>query len=56
MTSDSLDWPMLVLGNAAAEFEVLSPLELLDHLRDSASLFGRAVERGGRSHGDPGTD
>jgi predicted DNA-binding transcriptional regulator YafY len=45
MTSDSLDWPMLALGNAAAEFEVLSPPELLDHLRDRANLFGRALER-----------
>jgi predicted DNA-binding transcriptional regulator YafY len=55
MTTDSLDWPTLVLGNAAAEFEVLSPLELLDHLRDRANLFGRALERDGRSrHGHPG--
>jgi predicted DNA-binding transcriptional regulator YafY len=45
MTSDSLDWPTIALGNAAAEFEVLSPPELLDHLRDRARLFGRAVER-----------
>jgi predicted DNA-binding transcriptional regulator YafY len=49
MTSDSLDWPTLVLGNAAAEFEVLSPPELLDHLRARASLFGRALERDRRS-------
>jgi predicted DNA-binding transcriptional regulator YafY len=55
MTSDSLDWPTLALGKADAEFEVVSPLELLDHLRDRASLFGRALERDGRSqHGDPG--
>jgi len=46
MTSDSLDWPTLALGNAAAEFEVRSPPELLDHLRDRASLFRRASERG----------
>lgn len=45
MTTDSLDWPTLALGNADAEFEVLSPPELLDHLRDRAGLFGRAVER-----------
>jgi predicted DNA-binding transcriptional regulator YafY len=47
MTSDSLDWPTLALGNAAAEFEVLSPPELSDHLRARASLFRRAVERAG---------
>ncbi len=57
MATDSLDWPTLVLGNAAAEFEVVSPLELLDHLRERANLFGRAIERDGRSqNGDPGTD
>jgi predicted DNA-binding transcriptional regulator YafY len=56
MTSDSLDWPRLALGNAGAEFEVLSPLELLDHLRERASLFGRALERDDRAqNGDPGT-
>jgi predicted DNA-binding transcriptional regulator YafY len=49
MTSDSLDWPMLALGSAAAEFEVLSPPELLDHLRARAQLFGRALERDRRS-------
>jgi predicted DNA-binding transcriptional regulator YafY len=48
MTSDSLDWPALALGNAGAEFEVLSPPELLDHLRARADLFRRAVERDGR--------
>lgn len=45
MTSDSLDWPTLALGNAAADFEVLAPPELLDHLRDRARRFGRALER-----------
>ena len=44
MTSDSLDWPTLALGNAGAEFEVVSPLELRDHLRERANLFGRATE------------
>jgi len=45
MTSDSLDWPTLILGNAAAEFEVLSPPELLDHLRDRVNRFERALDR-----------
>ena len=48
MTSDSLDWATLALGHAATEFEVLSPPELFDHLRDRASLLGRAVERNRR--------
>ncbi len=50
MMTDSLDWPMLALGNAAAEFEVLSPPELLDHLRDCANLFSRSLDsHGGRT-------
>ncbi len=49
MTSDSLDWPTMTLGRAAAEFEVVSPAELVDHLRERAELFGRAVGRHVRS-------
>lgn len=49
MSSDSLDWPTLALGRAAADFEVSSPSELVDHLRERANLFGRAVDRHGRS-------
>ena len=49
MTSDSLDWATLALGNAAAEFEVLSPPDLLEHLRERVDLFGRALERNRRS-------
>jgi predicted DNA-binding transcriptional regulator YafY len=45
MTSDSLDWPTMALGNAAAEFEVVSPPELVDHLRERGNRFGRAVDR-----------
>ncbi len=45
MSADSLDWPTLALGKAAAEFEVSSPPELIDHLRERAVLFGRAVDR-----------
>jgi predicted DNA-binding transcriptional regulator YafY len=44
MTSDTLDWPTMVLGNAAAEFEVLSPPALVDHLRSWAERFARAVD------------
>ena len=46
MSSDSLDWPTLVLGRAAAEFEVVSPPELVDHLRAWVDRFGRAVGPG----------
>ena len=53
MTSDTLDWPTMALGNAAAEFEVVSPPELLDHLRDRTHFFGRALERDRRMRGGP---
>ncbi len=46
MTVDSLDWPALALGNAEAEFEVITPPALLDHLGRWAGRFGRAAERG----------
>ena len=49
MTAESLDWPVMALGAIGAEFEVVSPPALLDHLRERADRFNRAVERGGGS-------
>ena len=43
MTSDLLDWPAMTLGSLGAEFEVLSPPELVDHLRALAARFTRAT-------------
>jgi len=43
MTSDSLDWPAMALGAVGADFEVLSPPELLDHVRNWAHRFSRAT-------------
>lgn len=43
MTSDSLDWPMFALGAVGAEFEVLGPPELADHVRSWGALFTRAA-------------
>ncbi|MBA2696552.1 MAG: WYL domain-containing protein, partial [Actinobacteria bacterium] len=43
MTSDSLDWPTMALGAVGADFEVLSPPELLDHVRNWAHRFSRAT-------------
>jgi predicted DNA-binding transcriptional regulator YafY len=43
MTSDSLDWPAMVLGSLGAAFEVLSPPELVEHLRDWSRRFCDAV-------------
>jgi predicted DNA-binding transcriptional regulator YafY len=44
MSSDSLDWPTLVLGNAAAEFEVCSPPALIEHIREWSDRFGRTID------------
>jgi predicted DNA-binding transcriptional regulator YafY len=43
MTADSLDWPALALGATGAEFEVLSPPEMQDYVREWAGRFARAV-------------
>ena len=47
MTSDSLDWVMMTLGTVDAEFEVVSPPELIDHARGWMDRFGRALDRHG---------
>lgn len=46
MSTDSLDWPAMALGSVGAEFTVVSPPELLVHLRDWAERFGRAAAPG----------
>ncbi|MFC4857137.1 helix-turn-helix transcriptional regulator [Actinophytocola glycyrrhizae] len=46
MTTDSLSWPMLALGTLAADFQVVHPPELLDHVREWGTRFTRAA--GGR--------
>ena len=43
MTADSLDWPTMALGAVAADFEVLSPPELIDHIREWGDRFSRAT-------------
>ncbi|MGH3885607.1 MAG: WYL domain-containing protein [Pseudonocardiaceae bacterium] len=43
MTADSLDWPTMALGAVAADFEVLSPPELVDHIREWGDRFSRAT-------------
>jgi predicted DNA-binding transcriptional regulator YafY len=43
MTVDSLDWPALALGAVRAEFEVLNPPELLEHIREWSARFSRAT-------------
>jgi predicted DNA-binding transcriptional regulator YafY len=46
MTADNFDWPALGLGMIGAEFEIVSPPELLDHLREWADRFARARPAG----------
>jgi predicted DNA-binding transcriptional regulator YafY len=46
MTADSLDWPMMALSATRAEFDVVSPPALVDHLRERVGRFARAVDLG----------
>ncbi len=46
MTTDSLDWPMMALGTVGAEFQVVSPPELVDRVRDWGDRFSRAAQAG----------
>jgi predicted DNA-binding transcriptional regulator YafY len=42
MRADTLDWPAMLLGAIGADFEVITPPELLDHVRGWARTFDRA--------------
>ena len=46
MTVDNLDWPTLALGSVGAEFEVLHPPELAEHIREWGARFTRATYTG----------
>jgi predicted DNA-binding transcriptional regulator YafY len=43
MQADDLDWPVFALGGVGAEFEVRSPPELVDRIREWGDRFGRAT-------------
>jgi predicted DNA-binding transcriptional regulator YafY len=43
MTADSLDWPMMALGITGADFEVVSPPELTERVRDWGRRFTTAT-------------
>jgi predicted DNA-binding transcriptional regulator YafY len=45
MTADSLNWPALALGSVGAEFEVVGPPELTEHVREWGARFSRATGR-----------
>jgi predicted DNA-binding transcriptional regulator YafY len=40
---DSLDWPLIALGVAGADFQVIDPPELAERVRDWATRFTRAA-------------
>ena len=42
MSIDQLEWPVLLLGLTGADFEVISPPELLDWVREWGRRFSRA--------------
>jgi hypothetical protein len=46
MDTDSLDWPVLVLGAVRAEFTVVAPDELRERLGEWSQRFARALTRG----------
>ena len=50
MTADALEWPIMGLGMVGADFQVVSPPELADWVRDWGARFSRAAgPRSGRA-------
>ena len=45
MTSESLDWVLVTLGQTGAEFDVVSPPAAIDYAREWIERIGRAVDR-----------
>jgi predicted DNA-binding transcriptional regulator YafY len=43
MTADDLDWPTFALGMLGADFEVVSPPELVAHISEWSSRFARCA-------------
>lgn len=50
MAVETFDWPVLVLGSLSADFRVVEPPELVDHLREVGARFVRST--GSARHGD----
>ena len=44
MRVDSLDWPAMIIGSIGADAEIVSPPELLEHVRGWAQTFRRATQ------------
>ena len=45
MTADTLDWPAMALGRLGAEFEVVTPPELVAYLSEWSARFARATRQ-----------
>jgi predicted DNA-binding transcriptional regulator YafY len=45
MNGENLDWPAFTLAVIGAEFEIVQPAELVDHVRAWGKRFGSAVAR-----------
>ena len=45
MSVDSLHWPTMILAGVGADFEIIEPPELRDHVRRNGELFLRASGR-----------
>lgn len=43
MSTDALDWPTMALGSLGADFEIISPVELVEYVREWAVRFNRAT-------------
>jgi predicted DNA-binding transcriptional regulator YafY len=43
MQAESLDWPAMILGGLGADFEVVTPPELLEQVRRWALTFQRGT-------------
>ena len=43
MNAENMDWPALALGSIGAEFEIVAPAELVEHVREWGRRFTRAT-------------
>lgn len=50
MSVDTLDWPAMALGAIGAEFDIRSPPELVNYIRDWGDRFARATAAAGSRH------
>src|SRR5699024_3737740 len=44
MSTDTLDWPTMALGSLQADFDIVSPHELAEYVRERGERFTRATD------------